>query len=417
MTLKERFRVTRLAPTGEGIASENGRALFIAGALPGELVETEPPSGDEVRRARLERVVEASPERVAVACPYFPSCGGCDFLHLAPSAQRAARESVAIDLLTRVGGLDLEALPRRPTVFSESVAAVRRRAVLHGSKSGLGFFEEGTHHLVEIDACVALTPRLSGLPGQLAQTLGRRCKDIKHLTLVDVGDRVSAAVLLKTNVTDFWHTWAASTVRAKLLAGVVVQKEGHPRPECQVGEVEHEDGGVQVRPDVFLQNNAELNQRLVEAVAAAAPSGRVLELFAGSGNLTRALARSATEITAVEADAAAIELGRKAALRWKAAPIRWIAGDVFKVAKNLARNETFEGIVLDPPRDGARGLEAWAGGVGATRLVYVSCNPATLARDARALLAQRWRPTSLQFFDMFPGTRHLETVLTLERSA
>ena len=195
---------------------------------------------------------------------------------------------------------------------------------------------------------------------------------------------------------------------------VLVPSAGHSE---SFGKVELLDGEVRVRPDAFAQANAEVNAKLVlAAVEALQLTGTqsVLELYSGNGNFTFAIARQATQVLAVESSPISLQLAQKAAGGVK--NVRFVQGDALKILEGLGREgKHFDRVLVDPPRTGAPGLGKLAARLTPSRLVYVACDPAALARDAEDLFGQGFRPVSLQLFDLFPQTRHVEAVLAMER--
>jgi 23S rRNA (uracil1939-C5)-methyltransferase len=358
--------IERLSKSGDGVARLDGRSIFVEGALPGERVLAEV----DGNHARLVELKTKSPSRRPPPCPHAEECGGCSWLHLDEAAQRSAKEEIVRSALEHLGKLTV---PMLPTRFGEKQLGYRRRATLHPVHGGLGFNSRRSHQRVRIDDCPALVPELRTL---------RPMVGADEVQLVSDG---GIGVALKGKVSE-------PKAEALLRQGV----------DCVVlnGKVL----GKGPRADAFLQANAEVNALMVAAVAEAV-SGTVLELYAGAGNLTAAL--KATSVVAVES--AAVEKARLPG-------VRWIQGDAEKVVKGLiAEKAQFECLLLDPPRTGAPGVGRWAKALGIKRVVYVACDPAALARDAAELEAQGFTPRSVQLFDMFPQTHHVEAVMILDR--
>jgi 23S rRNA (uracil1939-C5)-methyltransferase len=359
--------IERLAKSGEGVARFEGRTVFVEGALPGERVRAEI-SGD---RGRVLEVLERSSSRREPPCPHAADCGGCSWLHLEEGAQRAAKEEIVRSTLEHLGRLTV---PMKPTVFGQMQLGYRRRATLHPVGGGLGFNGRRSHRRVRVDDCPALVPELRTL---------RPLVGADEVQLVsDGGIGVALSGKVKPEKAD---ALLREGVDCVVLNGRVYGK-AHPRA------------------DLFLQANAEVNARMVAAVAEAV-SGSVLELYAGAGNLTAAL--KAKAVVAVESAG-----GEKPRLP----NVRWIQGDAEKVVKGLiAEGAKFDTLLLDPPRAGAKGVGHWAKALSVSRVVYVACDPASLARDAADLVAQGFVAQSVQLFDMFPQTHHVEALMVLGR--
>jgi 23S rRNA (uracil1939-C5)-methyltransferase len=380
--------IDRLAKSGDGVALLNGRTVFVEGALPGERVRVALSEQGKVLKGELLEVLQASPSRRVPACPIAQQCGGCSWLHLDEPAQRAAKEEIVTSALEHLGGIARREYELLPTVFGARAMGYRRRATLHAVDGGFGFHGRRSHVKVRVDRCPALVPELEALAARLE--LPKGVDEVRLLSERGVGVSLHLREPLRP----------AFRKRAEGLLGqvqsvVLVPPEGQP-------EVFGDRG---LRADHFSQANEEVNAQMVAAAAQAlGEGGPALELYAGSGNFTRALTGP---VTAVEVSGLTVHLPH----------VRWIQGDVAKVVKGLlAERAKFERVLLDPPRAGAHGIERWAEGFGASRVIYVACDPASLARDASELRRRGFRPRTLQLFDMFPQTHHVEAVMKLERS-
>ena len=175
--------------------------------------------------------------------------------------------------------------------------------------------------------------------------------------------------------------------------------------------------GPYLRPDAFAQVNAQSNAALRAAVLeqlAPSPGERILELFSGNGNFSFSIAQAGAEVLAVESSQISVDLARRFAQETSIPSVRFVQGDARAVCQGLiAEGAQFNAVLADPPRSGAVGIGSWARRFGAARVVYVGCDPATLARDAAELVAVGFRPDSLRILDLFPQTRHVEAVLSL----
>ena len=189
------LEVERLSADGEGVATWNGRALFVPGALPGEAVRIVPTVEGKVQRGALLEVVRPAPERIVPGCPVAEICGGCDWLHLAPAAQRRERERAVRAALERLGGLDLSAVRWLPTVAAGDLGT-RRRADLTWTGTALGYLHRRSHDSVPVAHCPALVGFLADLPGRLTPLLlplGRRLRAVR---LLAEGSKISVALEL-----------------------------------------------------------------------------------------------------------------------------------------------------------------------------------------------------------------------------
>jgi 23S rRNA (uracil1939-C5)-methyltransferase len=433
-----RVRIHGFAHGGEGVGrEEDGLTWFVPGALPGELVEVEPEQRKaRWARGRLAAVLEAAPDRAAPHDAAADRCGGCDWQHVAAARQgEHKREIVAGELRALV--------PDPARVLLHPVAGpatgYRRRARMHyekvppeaGAEAGdeagaeaevlrLGFFARGSHDILDAHRCPVLRPELQHafdrvralapyLPRQ-GQVLG--LSDGEHAVLALPGVRPEEDVLA-----------AAHALLDDRLVGILLRGG---RRSVAVGQHELRlDGGdglppMGAHPFVFTQANAAVNRALVKHVArvARADGKRVLELYAGAGNLTRALARTAQRVWTVDDDREAKILLRAMA-EAESLPINAKHGSAENLVASLhERKIHYDVVVIDPPRAGlGEAASAHLAAVVGERLVYVSCDPSTLARDLKVLVAGGLRLVDVTVFDMMPMTAEVEVVATLERPA
>ena len=407
-----------LAAGGRGLArAPDGRVVLVAGALPGERVQARLL---RVRRSYLEAetlaVLEPSPQRVEPACPLYGRCGGCNLMHLAYPAQVEAKAAWLAQALA-----SLEGLPPVRSHASPRVLGYRHRLRLQVDNKGrVGFFAPASHRLVPVAACPAAAPGvnqlLAGLGGRLP--VGVRGLEIlaggqgPALVTLDLAGRVSASRRRRLE----------QDLLAAGAGGVRLRVGGRLGPYTGAGVVCHRDQGLEMRavPGLFCQANFAANRVLLELVLRAAGpgrGGRALDLYAGSGNFGLPLARAGWRVLAVEGVKQAVELGRRQArAAGLESAIRFQRREVGRGLSQLVHEgEVFELVVLDPPRAGAKGLMPALAALETRRLVYVSCHAAALARDARVLAGEGYRPVELSLVDMFPHTGHLEAVLVMER--
>ncbi len=398
------------------MARLDGRTVFIPGALSGERVRAavEGPS-----RAALLEVLQPSPARRPPACPLADRCGGCDWLHLDEAEQRAEKERIVVSTLEHLGGLRPGSYARLPLAASPAALGYRRRAVLHPVGGRLGFFGRASHQAVEVDRCPALTPPLEALPGRLAEALGGALKGVSSVQLLECEGRVAASLHLEARSRPRQREVLEGLVREGTLDGAVLVPERGGGAVERFGQPELEEGQVWHRPDGFAQANAALNRTLVQAAVAllkAGPEHPVLELYAGNGNFTLALAARARQVVAVESSAVSVQLAQKGVQALGLKGVRLVQGDCAAIAEGLiGEGARFPRLLLDPPRSGAPGLARWASRLLVERLVYVACDPASLARDAAGLVEAGYRPLALQVFDLFPQTHHVEAVMVFSR--
>jgi 23S rRNA (uracil1939-C5)-methyltransferase len=403
-------RILRLAAGGDGVGKlADGRTVFVPRTAPGDLVElTGLRSHKRFSRARVGRLLEPSPDRVEPRCPHYvrDDCGGCQLQHLASPAQREARRGFVGDALRRIARRDVPDPPIVPaakefdyrTKITLAVGAGGRRIGLHPyDRAGEVFDLEWCH--ITVPALMDLWQVLRGLREQFPARLE---------TIVLRQDRESGRhVLFRTAAGEVWAGARAlhgELVRRDAPATVWWQPaEGVPRAMAGAGEA--------YPATVFEQVHPEMGDRVrahaLEALGAV-KGRRVWDLYAGIGETTAALVRAGARVESVEADRRAVA---EAERRGPAA--RRHAGRVEHVLGDLGAAEL---VITNPPRTGmdARVAEALERHRPA-RVVYISCDPATLARDLSRLPG--YRLAGAVAFDLFPQTAHVETVVVLERAS
>ncbi|WP_251976447.1 TRAM domain-containing protein [Salinicola avicenniae] len=433
-TTDEALLIERLAHDGRGVArSAEGKTVFVEAALPGERVEV---AIHRQRRrfdeAHVRQLLQTAETRVTPPCRYAARCGGCDLQHLDVHEQRTHKRQVLIELLRRQSITPPEDIP----ILSGREGGYRRRARL-GVKcdaSGqvhLGFRARGSDQLVDIDDCHVLAPALAALLAPLRAQLEalEAPRQVGHLELLETEAAMPVVVVrqLRANAADAtrWREFA----RARGVA--VALRVGRESPTLEWLDTPpalatHIQAGsrslsLAFEPGDFLQVNAEVNQQLIDTVRAwLAPTGdeRLLDLFAGIGNFSLALALAVDvhSVTAVEGSNAMVERLADNARR-NGLEVTALQVDLARVGASLATLlAEHDSVLLDPPREGAEALCRQLASGGAGRVLYVSCDPASLARDAVHLLEGGFSLTRLAVADMFPHTAHLESLALFERA-
>ena len=418
---KQRLRIERLANDGRGIAFIEGRTWFVEGALPGEEIEARVlVARSKVVEARSERVLIASEQRRIEPCVHARTCGGCNLQHLPAEDQLALKERSLADQLSRQG---LQPKSWAPALTGPEFG-YRRRARLAvrwnvaARRLDVGFRAAASQDIVSIQECLVLVQPLQTLLPGLLKTLHELEKP-QVLGHVELFSGFAEAVLIR-------HTAALADADRERLAifareqGVQLwlQGDGQPQPlepDTALGyRLPTWDLELEWRPGDFVQVNAPVNEAMIaQALAWLAPQAgeRVLDLFCGLGNFALPLARLGADVVAVEGVAEMVERARTNAVRNGLGTAHFYQADLSKplVQAELARGG-FAAVLLDPPRDGAYELVGQMSTLGARRVAYVSCNPATLARDAAELVRQGYQLEKVGVLDMFPQTAHVEAM-------
>jgi len=404
-----------LAAGGDGVARlSDGRVVFVEGAAPGDQVSLRDfRAGRRMARARVARVLRPGPDRVEAPCPHFEHCGGCRWQHVRYEAQLEAKRAIVRDALERIGGLSLDGGPE--IVASPNAYHYRARARLVEQEGRIGFRVRGSNRVVPIEVCPVLVPEAEAAVETLVANGRRR-------------ERPAAEAKPRRRVsTREWELLVGSEGSARV---VRVGSRGEVLDGGQRVEIRVLGERVEVSPGSFAQGNALLWDALarevvsqctaagVAAPAKAEPPRRFVELFAGVGFLTLPLARRGLEGTAIESGRSALsDLAANLARAGLTERVEILAGRAERRAELAARLADSDLLLVDPPRSGLdEVLRRQVAESGPARVVYVSCDPATLARDLRPLLAAGYRVASLRALDLFPQTPHVEVVARLERA-
>jgi len=415
-----RLRVTThdMAYGPHAVARHEGKVLFVRGAAPDEDVEV---AVREARRtfafADTLAVVRPSAARRAPPCRYLPGCGGCPWQHLTYAAQLAAKQRVVAEQLRRIAGVEVEVAPVRPSPVE---FGSRRRIKLRVDGGAVGFYAAASHALIPIDQCLLAEPAVDAAIAWSAELVRALDLPIRRVELLG-GAAGGDGVVVVGEVEGAWDPAADAACRHWLAArpairGLVLRGRRWQRRwgDVQVAFEPEADLRLTAHAPVFTQVNPAVNRELVATVVRWVdphPGQQVLDAYAGAGNLSLPLRRRGAEVVAVEQDRQAAADAEANAARCPGPPLRVVCDRAERAVERLAsEGQRFDAAVLDPPRSGAAGCIPALLRLAPRRLVYVACDPATLARDL-AQLKQRYRIDAVQPFDMFPHTYHVETVV------
>ncbi|ENZ8243492.1 TPA: 23S rRNA (uracil(1939)-C(5))-methyltransferase RlmD [Klebsiella aerogenes] len=411
--------VNDLDPFGQGVARHQGKALFVPGLLPQEqaevvLVEDK----KQYARAQVKRRLNDSPQRVAPRCPHFGVCGGCQQQHASIELQQQSKRAALSRLMKR----DVD------DIIAAEPWGYRRRARLSlnyqpkTQQLQMGFRKANSSEIINVVQCPVLVPQLEALLPAVRECLTslQSQRQLGHVELVQA-DNGPLMVLRHT---------AALTAADKEKLERFSQTHGlslYLAPQSEI--LEHIRGdepwytsdGLRLvfSPRDFIQVNDGVNQKMVRTALAwldIQPQDRVLDLFCGMGNFTLPLAKAAASVVGVEGVPALVAKGRENAALNGLQNVTFFHENLEEdVTRQAWAKHGFDKILLDPARAGAPGVMAHIIKLAPRRVVYVSCNPATLARDSEALLQAGYCIQRLAMLDMFPHTGHLESIVLFER--
>ena len=428
------LEVESLDQDGRGVARHDGKVVFVHGALPGERVNA---TIFRTRRrfdeARLQHVVSASGERVAARCEHFDRCGGCSLQHLHEDAQVAHKQADVLEKIDRLASARVECV-ESPIVGPRW--SYRRKARLGckyvPGKGGvlIGFRERGSALVADIQSCQVLVPQV-GQRIHLLRALLSRLDAREAIPQIEVAAGDNATILVVRHLVALQP---ADRERLSQFASdhdlcIALQPDGpdsvqalYPMQLPTLGyRLRQQALSLTFSPLEFVQVNAEVNEQLVNAALGAMgvqAGERVLDLYCGLGNFSLALAAQGAQVHGFEFAASMVARANANARA------NGLEHQVQVARADLSDSRACEQVValgarrvlLDPPRSGAAQVVEALGQALPERVVYVSCNPATLARDAK-VLTQRYamRLSSLRVVDMFPHTNHVETLAVFDR--
>lgn len=423
--------IERLAHDGRGIAHfANGKTVFVDQALPGEHVDV---AIHQTRKrfdeAHIKSLLTTSEERVTPPCPHFSHCGGCDLQHLSVDAQRAHKREVVRDLFARQG-ITLDEI----SSIQGDDQGYRRRARLgvkvdSEGNTRLGFRAAHSHRLVDIERCPVLVDSLQRLLTPLRELLESldAPRQVGHIELLATATtQVVLVRQLKEHSQDA-ERWQAFAQRQQVALGTWLGRDtptlhwqgAAPVLEESLAFNDHPPLTLSFAPGDFLQVNAHVNQQIVAQVIAwlaPQPTHKILDLFAGIGNFSLPLAAAGAEVHAVEGNPAMVA---RIAINAKHNHLM-VSGqqadlsNAASVKALLTTHGDSDALVLDPPRAGGEAICQALAHHPIPQVVYISCDPATLARDAAHLVRAGYRVKQVAVADMFLHTAHMETLMLFE---
>ncbi|KAF1688103.1 23S rRNA (uracil(1939)-C(5))-methyltransferase RlmD [Pseudoxanthomonas broegbernensis] len=428
-----RTDILDLSHDGRGVARHaDGKAVFVDGALPGETVLAEPTARSRrFDQARTLEVLEASPERVAPRCPHFGTCGGCVLQHLAEDRQIVAKQRVLLENLERIGKVAPERVLPPLTAGSWGYRRKGRfsvRRVDKKDKTLVGFREQDPRFVADLRECHTVVPEI-GMKIQALSALVDGLQARAHIPQIEFiagDDAIALTVRHLVPLGEADRAALGAFARAQGFA-VFLQPKGIDSVHPLDGEapalsfrLPQWDVELAFEPLDFIQVNAKLNEKMIALALEmldARPEHRVLDLFCGLGNFTLPLARQVREAVGVEGDAGLVARARANAQRNGLDNARFFAADLTQDQRGTPwMRQGFDRLLLDPPRSGADEVLKQLPLRDIERIVYVSCHPGSLARDAGFLVNEHgYRLVSAGVMDMFPHTAHVESIALFQR--
>ena len=417
-----KLKIESMAFGGYGVARAGGKVLFIPYSVTGDEVWIE--ITEERKRysiGQLVRMVAPSPWRIDPPCPYFRRCGGCQWQHIHPSVHGEIKRTILIETLKRLGKLD--EMPSVDLVPSAKPYGYRIRVQLKVKTNAIGYYQEKSRRIVDISHCPiahSLVNRIiSILRDQHDHLLSMEEIEINVSPHEEKGTLLFHPHSLHSNDQRFEHFVKQLLQDQQVLKGIAIAKKGgwtlfgNPSLSFRVPFLDDQKNlSFRTSPGSFSQVNLEQNEKLIQAViefSDAMKSDRVLDLYSGAGNFTLPIAIQAGEVWGIEENKVAIKDAKFNVERNGFRNVHFIEGEVEEVLKDWKR-ERPDQVVHDPPRAGCKSVIDQIVRLVPKKIVYVSCEPTTFARDLHLFFERGYSVKRLRLIDMFPQTYHMEVV-------
>ena len=420
--------VTKLDAFGQGVANHNGKTIFVKSALPDETVDIQLTEDKKnYAKAKVIKYHNYSHQRVKPQCQYYTKCGGCELQHISSTLQQQAKYEALIKLLQKEAGVLLE--DNLPNIIEDQPYHYRRRARLSinlvKGELFVGFRQSESNQIVNIENCPILVKQLNDLliPLQSCLRQIKQKKTLGHIELI----AVDSGIILVLR-----HTLPLSELDSQLLIQFAevhnISLYFHGDKLVHVfGTKEHYYLVNQLKltfsPLDFIQVNSRINQKMIDKALEwlnVSSNDKILDLFCGMGNFSLPMATICQSVTGIEGVEALVE---KAKFNTKLNKDKVKAKTQFftcnledKQQSSLWNQIIYDKILLDPARAGAYNASAEIVKISPSKLVYISCNPATLARDCKLFIEEGYNIAKIAILDMFPQTKHIESMLMLTRS-
>jgi len=426
------IEITGLNHSGEGVGRYEGKVYFVPFTVPGDLVEVEP--GKQARRfgyARLKEVIRPSPDRVTPLCEHMERCGGSNLHHIKYPAQLELKRRLVTDALQRIG--NLKEVRVLPTIGMENPYHYRNKAVFHVQTYpvAIGFYQTGSHTVIPVRDCLIAPPewgKILTFLGTSLRALGQSAHDLSQVTLRQSHHNREIMLVLsgKNKVLrgSEWEGIAQEIRRCFPQVSTVASSNGFDEVRVLSGNgvlIERLAGfEFAISPTAFFQVNTVMAEVLVQKVmeyGMPTAGDTVIDAYCGIGTFSLPLAAKAGKVIGIEQNNAAVRDARHNAALNEINNVEFISGDFEKVLAQLAPSlGGVDLLVVDPPRKGLTPtiLQSIVN-IKPRRMVYVSCNPATLARDLSSLVTNGYEIKEVQPVDMFPHTAHVECCVLMSR--
>lgn len=392
--------ITRLNDNGEGIAKMNEKIIFIPKTIPGDIVElTNIENHKNFSRASLKKIIKKSKNRIPIDCPYYQTCGGCHLMGLSYEKQLEYKKEKVKNILKKYAKLEVE-----PTIKESEPYNYRNKITLQVQNGIIGLYESNSNTLVKITKCLLISDQMNQVINQLQSTIN--LQKIEKIMIREVSHQIMVQLIGQTEekfkVKELSKTVASLYLNDKKLYGLTSLKE-------RLGPYK-----FLVSKSSFFQVNHNQTINLYNQVKKYLGNNHnhVLDLYCGTGTIGIYVSSCCKKITGIELNHSSVIDARNNIKINHLQNIEILEGDVGKL---LQAKNTYDAIIVDPPRSGLdKKTRQTLLTIKSPKIIYISCNPMTLARDLNQL-KQLYNLEAISLFDMFPNTYHVETVCVLER--
>lgn len=409
-------RIEGINHKGEGVARIDGKATFVPEAIPGELVDVAIlESKARFNQAALINIIESSEDRITFDCPHYKQCGGCAYQHLNYQRELELKRQVVEDNLKRIGKITI---PVKPVIGADNPWRYRNKAVFHVARNQMGYYQPLSHSLIPLDSCSLISDEMERVIKPLKKIL-------PSLDIAEPGEIIlrqsslnHEIMLIIRNLRSYPSSKLIGPL-AELCSSIYGEAKSRLKLLFGCDYLIEDIHGIRfiVSPKSFFQVNHHQNERIIELVLSYLDlkgNESILDAYCGVGSISLNLAQHAGKVLGVESNHQAVKDARENAVLNGIGNCEFVAGTCEKILPDIKR--TFDAAVIDPPRAGCRPEVISAlTETGARNIIYVSCNPATLARDMALFAQQGYQTTHVQPIDMFPRTMHVETVALIQR--
>lgn len=417
--------IKSLSYSASGVARYEGKVVFIPYTVTGDVVRF---SINRDRKTyadgKLDEVLKSSPYRRPAPCPYFEKCGGCQWQHIAYNYQLHAKKIITKDLLERIGNIKIENISETLSTSNEwhYRQRVRFQVGFTDGKPCLGFAIYGSNDVVDIESCHIVQKPIA----ELLKQLSNKKNVMKNFYDFEVYYSDEGSFVFFATARDNWEKESVNELLPMFKGGIISEKREKKAYNIKEPYISYAIKNVtgnyklKVQAGGFVQSNPYVNELILNVIAdelSGFDDKVLLELYAGSGNFSILLSRLFKHVIAVEGDAFSHRALEENIPKNRIINITSVRASVYdEVVKYFNKKRTFDVIFLDPPRIGAKEIMPFLPKFKAERIIYLSCNPSTLARDLKVLRDSGYKITKLIPFDMFPQTFHIESLAILDRA-